>query len=100
MLGGKSWEEWISQYAKSHQHPINRLCHTFGIPLIAASIPLAVVAIFVTGFWVVPVSMFVFGWLLQFLGHWFEGKPPEFFQDWRFLFVGLRWWFAKVSGRV
>ena len=100
MLGGKSWDEWISQYARSHQHPINRLCHTFGIPLIAASIPLAVVAIFVTGFWVVPVSMFVFGWLLQFLGHWFEGKPPEFFQDWRFLFVGLRWWFAKVSGRV
>ena len=100
MLGEKSWDEWISQYAKSHQHPVNRICHTFGIPLIAASIPLAVVAIFVTGFWVVPVSMFVLGWLLQFLGHWFEGKPPEFFQDWRFLFVGLRWWFAKVSGRV
>ena len=100
MLGGKSWDEWISQYAKSHQHPVNRTCHTFGIPLIAASIPLAVVAIFVTGFWVMPVSMFVLGWLLQFLGHCFEGKPPEFFQDWRFLFVGLRWWFAKVSGRV
>src|SRR5688572_6498611 len=100
MLGGKSWDEWISQYAKSHQHPVNRTCHTSGIPLIAASIPLAVVAIFVTGFWVVPVSMFVLGWLLQFLGHWFEGKPPEFFQDWRFLFVGLRWWLAKVSGRV
>jgi hypothetical protein len=29
----------------------------------------------------------------------FEGKPPEFFHDWRFLFVGLRWWMAKVRGR-
>jgi uncharacterized membrane protein YGL010W len=100
MLGGKSWDEWISQYAKSHQHPINRLCHTVGIPLIAASVPLLVAAFFVTGFWLVPIGMFVLGWLLQFLGHWFEGKPPEFFQDWRFLFVGLRWWFAKISGRV
>ena len=100
MLAGRSWDDWVSQYAKSHQHPVNRVCHTFGIPLIAASIPLALVAVFVSGFWVLPVTMFVFGWLLQFLGHWFEGKPPEFFQDWRFLFVGLRWWFAKVSGRV
>ena len=28
------------------------------------------------------------------------GKPPEFFQDWRFLFVGLRWWFAKMAGKA
>jgi hypothetical protein len=25
---------------------------------------------------------------------------PEFFHDWRFLLVGLRWWFAKVRGRA
>jgi uncharacterized membrane protein YGL010W len=44
--------------------------------------------------------MFVIGWGLQFVGHAVEGKPPEFFHDWRFLFVGLRWWFAKVRGRA
>jgi hypothetical protein len=33
-------------------------------------------------------------------GHGFEGKPPEFLKDWRFLFVGLRWWVAKLRGRV
>jgi len=45
--------------------------------------------------------MFLIGWTFQFVGHWFEGKPPEFFRDWRFLFVGLRWWwFAKMSGKV
>jgi hypothetical protein len=36
----------------------------------------------------------------QFVGHAFEGKPPEFFRDWRFLFVGLRWWVAKMRGRA
>ena len=100
MLAGKSWEEWIQQYALSHQHPANRFCHTLGIPLIAVSLPLFVVAVFVPGWWVVPLAMFVAGWVLQFVGHVFEGKPPEFFHDWRFLLVGLRWWWAKIRGRV
>jgi uncharacterized membrane protein YGL010W len=100
LLGGRSWDEWIGRYAQSHQHPVNRLCHTLGIPLIALSIPLFVVVYFSRAFWPVPVGLFVVGWLLQFVGHAFEGKPPEFFHDWRFLFVGLRWWVAKVRGRA
>jgi uncharacterized membrane protein YGL010W len=100
MFGGKTWDEWIAQYARSHQHPVNRFCHTAGIPLIAVSIPLFVAAFFSPGLWPVPLAMFVVGWALQFIGHWFEGKPPEFFSDWRFLFVGLRWWVAKIGGRV
>ena len=100
MFFGKSWQEWIAQYEQSHTNPVNRTCHTIGIPLIALSIPLFVVAIFVPGLWVYPVGMFVVGWAFQFIGHAVEGKPPEFFKDWRFLFVGLRWWFAKMSGKV
>jgi uncharacterized membrane protein YGL010W len=100
MLGNRSWDEWIAQYSRSHEHPVNRFCHTLGIPLIAISIPVFLVALAVPGFWVVPVGLFVAGWVLQFVGHAFEGKPPEFFHDWRFLFVGLRWWFAKVRGRA
>jgi uncharacterized membrane protein YGL010W len=99
-LGNKTWDEWIAQYATSHQHPVNRVCHTVGIPLIALSIPLFVVALVVPGFWKVPLALFVVGWVFQFVGHAFEGKPPEFFNDWRFLFVGLRWWVAKVRGRA
>jgi len=38
MLGGRTSEQWIAQYATSHQHPVNRLCHTLGIPLIVMSI--------------------------------------------------------------
>ena len=99
-LGGRTWDEWIAQYATSHQNPVNRACHTIGIPLIAVSIPLLLVAIWVPGFWKIPLALFVVGWAFQFVGHAFEGKPPEFFKDWRFLFVGLRWWVAKVRGRA
>ncbi len=87
MLGNKTSDEWVNEYAKSHQHPINKLTHKIGIPLIALSLPLFLVAVFVEDFWI-----------LQFVGHHFEGKPPEFFRDWRFLFVGLRWWFKKIRG--
>jgi len=99
MLGNRTNEEWIAQYATSHQHPVNRFCHTIGIPLIALSLPLFLVAFFVAGFWKVPLGMFVVGWIFQFVGHAFERKEPEFFHDWRFLFVGLRWWFAKLQGK-
>ena len=100
MLGGRSWEDWIAQYGHSHQHPVNRVCHTLGIPLIVVSLPFFLVALFVAGFWPIPLALFVAGWVFQFIGHAFEGKPPEFFRDWRFLFVGLRWWVAKIRGRA
>ena len=99
MLGNKTSDEWVEEYSQSHQHPINNLTHKIGIPLIALSLPLFLVALFVEGFWIVPLAMFVVGWILQFVGHYFEGKPPEFFRDWRFLFVGLRWWLKKTFGK-
>jgi len=98
MLGGKPWEQWIDEYSESHQHPVNKMTHKIGIPMIAVSILLAPLAFFVSGFWKLPLALFVIGWILQFVGHYFEGKPPEFFRDWRFLFVGLRWWFKKIRG--
>jgi len=100
MMGGRTSEEWIAQYAISHQHPVNRFCHTVGIPLIAVSLPLAAAAWAGALDWRIPAGFFGLGWILQFIGHAFEGKPPEFFHDWRFLFVGLRWWLAKVRGRA
>jgi len=99
MLGNKTSDEWIEEYSESHQHPINKLTHTIGIPMIVISLPLFLIAIFVKNFWVVPVVLFVVGWIFQFVGHFFEGKPPEFFRDWRFLFVGFRWWLKKTFGK-
>jgi uncharacterized membrane protein YGL010W len=100
MFGGQTSEQWIAKYARSHQHPVNRVCHTYGIPTILISL-----AMFPAGFifhrlWWLAFGLFVLGWLLQFVGHAFEGKPPEFLHDWRFLFVGVRWWWAKMNGKV
>lgn len=100
MLGGRSWDDWIAQYAKSHQHPVNRVCHTLGIPLIVVALILGAGSFFAPALLWTAAALFVVGWALQFAGHAFEGKPPEFFHDWRFLFVGLRWWVAKIRGRA
>ena len=92
--------DWVGEYSESHQHPVNRFCHTIGIPLIAISLPFLAIGFANHTRLLIPALIFAFGWLLQFIGHAFEGKPPEFFRDWRFLFVGLRWWFAKITGRA
>jgi uncharacterized membrane protein YGL010W len=100
MLGKRSKEDGVSRYAESHQHPFNRFCHTIGIPMITVALPLFGLLIFRPDWWLLPTGLFVVGWLLQFVGHAIEGKPPEFLRDWRFLLVGLHWWLAKIRRRL
>jgi uncharacterized membrane protein YGL010W len=102
MLGGRNSEQWIAEYASSHQHPVNRFCHTLGIPLILLSLAVFMASFFFSHFhlWPYALALFILGWIFQFVGHAFEHKAPEFFRDWRFLFVGVRWWWAKVRGKA
>jgi uncharacterized membrane protein YGL010W len=100
VLGGRTNEQWIGQYSSSHQHPVNRACHTLGIPIILLSGALFIASIFFHRLWLYALALFLIGWAFQFIGHAFEGKAPEFFHDWRFLFVGVRWWWAKIHGRA
>jgi uncharacterized membrane protein YGL010W len=93
---GKTWDKWIDDYSQSHQNKINQITHKIGIPMIAVSILLILPSFLMAGVWKLALGLFVIGWVLQFIGHYFEGKPPEFLKDPRFLFVGLRWWFAKL----
>jgi uncharacterized membrane protein YGL010W len=99
-FAGKSWNQWIDEYGQSHKHPINRFCHSIGIPLIAVSMALAAVSLAAKALWIPAMAMFIAGWALQFIGHAFERKLPEFFRDWRFLFVGVRWWLMKMRGHA
>ena len=99
-LGDRDMTEWIADYAESHQHPVNRFCHTVGIPMIAVSVVLLLLSVAFPGLWKAGLALFIAGWVFQFGGHWVEGKPPEFLRDWRFLLVGLRWWAAKIRGRA
>ena len=100
ILKGRNWDDWIAEYSESHQNRWNRLTHMLGNPMIVVSIPLGLLSVFIAGLWPWAVDLFVWGWALQFIGYAIEGKPPEFLKDWRFLFVGTRWWWKKVTGRA
>lgn len=100
LMSSRTWKQWLTEYGANHQHPKNRFCHTVGVPMVATSIALFLAAMFVAGLWRFALALFVVGWTFQFVGHAYERKPPEFMKDWRFLFVGLRWWFEKIRGRA
>ena len=84
MMGGRSWDDWIEEYAESHQHPVNCLTTSFGIPMIALSILMVRVLLFCQQFWMIALGLFVIGWVLQFIGHHFR-QAAGVFKDWRFL---------------
>jgi len=84
---------WLENYKASHQHPVNRGCHTIGIPMIVLSLPVFFFS------WRWALGLFTVGWILQFLGHWFEGKPPAFFKDARYLIVGPYWWVKRFFNK-
>jgi len=84
---------YLEKYRADHQHPVNRALHSVGIPTIVASLGVMPFNP------VLGASMFVFGWILQFIGHAFEGKAPSFFSDPKFLLIGPLWFVKKVLGR-
>ena len=75
------WTQLMESYREDHQHPINQACHTIGIPLIAASIPVGATIVGLP----LAAAMFTTGWGFQFVGHAFEGKKPSFVEDRRSL---------------
>ncbi len=85
---------YLDQYDEDHQHPVNRSLHVVGIPAILAAV---VVLPFNP---LLATFLFVAGWILQFVGHAFEGKAPSFFRDPTFLAIGPLWLWRKLSGRA
>jgi uncharacterized membrane protein YGL010W len=85
---------YLEVYKQTHTHPMNRLTHTFGIPMIVISL----IVVFFNWRW--GVGLFVGGWILQFIGHIFEGKLPAFFSNPIYLIVGPYWWVRKTLGLV
>ena len=89
----EEWTDLLQQYKNDHQDPRNQFCHSVGIPMIAASIPVGATIVGLP----LAVPMFAVGWGFQFAGHPFEGKKPSFVDDKRQLIVGLAWWSQKVG---
>jgi uncharacterized membrane protein YGL010W len=91
--GSESPKSFLETYRAKHQHPVNRVLHTVGIPMIVISLGV------VFWDWRWGAGLFVFGWILQFVGHVFEGKAPAFFSNPIHLLVGPVWWVKKlISG--
>jgi len=65
----------IDNYKSKHCHPVNRLAHAIGIPMIVAALPL----FFFNWRW--ALAMFGVGWVFQFIGHAIEGNQPAFFRQ-------------------
>ena len=85
---------YMDEYNRDHQHPVNRALHNVGIPAILASVVVLPFNPLLAAF------LFVAGWIVQFVGHAFEGKMPSFFRDPTFLAIGPMWLWRKVTSRV
>jgi uncharacterized membrane protein YGL010W len=87
------WAQLLERYQREHRDRRNELTHLVGIPMIAASLPLAITIVGLP----VALGLWTVGWGLQFAGHWFEGNDPAFFRDRRNLIVGVIWWAQKAG---
>jgi uncharacterized membrane protein YGL010W len=71
-----SFEEHMQFYREQHTTLGCKLTHMFGIPMIAASVPIVFFD------WRIAVALFGAGWALQFIGHYvFQKNSPVFLGD-------------------
>ncbi len=89
----EEWSRMMEGYSADHQDARNQLCHSIGIPMIAASLPVGATIVGLP----LAAALFTVGWTFQFVGHAFEGKKPSFVDDKRQLVVGALWWTQKMG---
>jgi uncharacterized membrane protein YGL010W len=87
-------ENFLENYKAKHKHPLNKLCHSVGIPMIVVSLP-----VFLFN-WRWALILFVGGWILQFVGHAIEGNQPAFFQNPVYLLVGPLWLLRRAASSI
>ncbi|HEX8179923.1 MAG TPA: DUF962 domain-containing protein [Pyrinomonadaceae bacterium] len=85
---------FVEEYKAKHRHPLNRLTHSIGIPLIVVSLPLFLFN------WRWALALFVVGWILQFVGHAIEGNQPAFFRNPLYLIIGPLWLARRALAAV
>ena len=84
----------IENYKAKHRHPLNKLTHSIGIPMIVLSLPLFFFN------WRLALALFIVGWILQFVGHAIEGNQPAFFKNPMYLLVGPMWLARRAAAAV
>jgi len=84
---------FVDNYKAKHRHPLNKLSHAIGIPMIVVSLPLFFFS------WRWALALFVVGWVFQFIGHAIEGNQPAFFGNPLYLLVGP-WWLLRRAAEA
>lgn len=85
---------FVENYKAKHQHPLNKLSHSVGIPLIVVALPLFFLS------WRWALGLFIAGWVLQFVGHAIEGNQPAFFSNPLYLLVGPLWLLRRLAAAL
>lgn len=98
------WQESLTFYRATHQHPTNRTLHLIGIPMILggaaglfASRPTSPLT---APLWAGSLGLFATGWALNILGHAaFEKRAPAFSDDGLSFVAGPVWDIQQMLGR-
>jgi uncharacterized membrane protein YGL010W len=85
---------FVENYKAKHRHPLNKLSHSVGIPLIVISLRLFLLS------WRWALGLFIAGWVLQFVGHAIEGNKPAFFGNPLYLLVGPLWLLRRLGAAL
>ena len=85
---------FIDNYKEKHRHPLNRMTHNIGIPMIVVSL----VVFFFNWRW--ALALFIAGWILQFVGHAIEGNQPAFFRNPVYLLIGPLWLLRRTINHL
>jgi uncharacterized membrane protein YGL010W len=96
------FEQALKEYKSQHQTVGCIVTHMFGVPMIALSLPLALINFRKS------LSCFVVGWILQFIGHYcFEKNKPVLLTKsgniWvplAALFMAGQYWRAALTGNI
>lgn len=87
------------EYAGSHEHPVNRVLHAIGIPIIACGGIAAILGPRVVGVSRrMALTGVAGGWILPFVGHAIEGNRPAILGNPKAALDALRWW-RRGAGR-
>ncbi len=79
--------EYMKRYDDEHHHPVNKLLHALGIPMILLGMLLLATLVH----WRAGLLLFAGGWALLLLGHRIEGNHPAFFQGPAYFLIGPIW---------
>jgi uncharacterized membrane protein YGL010W len=87
----------LEKYEQTHQHPINRVLHAVGIPLIVVC-ALAAVSPWRPFGLSRELSFIGFGagWVLLFVGHFIEGNRPLVLSNSSAVVTAPMWWVRRA----